>query len=188
MLDFRASSLVRMLLASVLLTAGASCSDESTESTTESDASSSVDNQTVGSKTRDRSGDNKEDVEEETADSERAGDDEKKSDDAAKPSGNDEDDKGKAAASDDETKLDNPDAPVDLPAGFKYRVLSNGLEVYSARDTSTANVSVQVWYKVGSKDDPAGRSGFAHLFEHLMFKATRNLPSETIDRLTEDVG
>jgi Predicted Zn-dependent peptidases len=31
---------------------------------------------------------------------------------------------------------------------------------------------VQVWYHVGSKDDPAGRSGFAHLFEHLMFKAT----------------
>lgn len=81
-----------------------------------------------------------------------------------------------------------PDAPVDLPAGFKHRVLANGLEVYSARDTSTANVSVQVWYKVGSKDDPAGRSGFAHLFEHLMFKATRNLPPETIDRLTEDVG
>ncbi|HET8937059.1 MAG TPA: insulinase family protein, partial [Polyangiales bacterium] len=77
---------------------------------------------------------------------------------------------------------------VELPAGFEHRVLPNGLEVYSAHDPSTANVSVQVWYKVGSKDDPAGRSGFAHLFEHLMFKATRNLPPETLDRLTEDVG
>jgi zinc protease len=47
---------------------------------------------------------------------------------------------------------------------------------------------VQVWYDVGSKDDPRGRSGFAHLFEHLMFKATRNMPSEMLDRLTEDVG
>ncbi|RZM15180.1 MAG: insulinase family protein, partial [Sphingomonas sp.] len=54
--------------------------------------------------------------------------------------------------------------------------------------TSTPNVSVQMWYDVGSKDDPAGRSGFAHMFEHLMFKATRNLVSEQMDRLTEDVG
>src|SRR6185295_86837 len=44
------------------------------------------------------------------------------------------------------------------------------------------------WYGVGSKDDPEGRSGFAHLFEHLMFKATRNLPAESFDRITEDVG
>jgi zinc protease len=72
--------------------------------------------------------------------------------------------------------------------GFTRRVLPNGLEVYTAPDPSTSNVTVQVWYRVGSKDDPAGRSGFAHLFEHLMFKATRNMPSETIDRLTEDVG
>ncbi len=55
-------------------------------------------------------------------------------------------------------------------------------------DPDTANVSVQVWYRVGSKDDPVGRSGFAHLFEHIMFKATRNMPAETFDRLTEDVG
>lgn len=74
------------------------------------------------------------------------------------------------------------------PLGFAERILPNGLKVYTARDTSTANVTVQVWYKVGSKDDPAGRSGFAHLFEHLMFKATRNFPDETFDRLTEDVG
>ncbi|WP_296178648.1 pitrilysin family protein, partial [uncultured Brevundimonas sp.] len=63
-----------------------------------------------------------------------------------------------------------------------------GMEIYTARDASTSNVTVQVWYRVGSKDDPAGRSGFAHLFEHLLFKATKNMPSETFDRLTEDVG
>jgi zinc protease len=74
------------------------------------------------------------------------------------------------------------------PLGFLERTLPNGLKVYTARDPSTANVTVQVWYKVGSKDDPAGRSGFAHLFEHLMFKATKNFPDETFDRLTEDVG
>jgi zinc protease len=74
------------------------------------------------------------------------------------------------------------------PLGFQERTLPNGLKVYTARDTSTSNVTVQVWYKVGAKDDPEGRSGFAHLFEHLMFKATRNMPQETFDRLTEDVG
>lgn len=80
-------------------------------------------------------------------------------------------------------------APLEVPPlGFVERTLPNGLKVYTARDTATSNVTVQVWYKVGAKDDPEGRSGFAHMFEHLMFKATRNLPQETFDRLTEDVG
>lgn len=74
------------------------------------------------------------------------------------------------------------------PLAFQERTLANGLRVYTLRDTSTANVAIQVWYDVGSRDDPAGRSGFAHMFEHLMFKGTRNLVSEQFDRLTEDVG
>ena len=80
------------------------------------------------------------------------------------------------------------DAVVVPPLGFRERILANGLRAFTARDTSTSNVTVQVWYKVGSKDDPQDRSGFAHLFEHLMFKATENFPDETFDRLTEDVG
>lgn len=74
------------------------------------------------------------------------------------------------------------------PITFTTRTLSNGLRIYALRDTATPNVAVQVWYDVGSKDDPKGRSGFAHMFEHLMFKATRNLVAEQMDRLTEDVG
>ncbi|PZQ56032.1 MAG: peptidase M16 [Phenylobacterium zucineum] len=74
------------------------------------------------------------------------------------------------------------------PIRFKERTLPNGLKVFTSVDRATPNVTVQVWYGVGSKDDPQGRSGFAHLFEHLMFKATRNMPSETLDRMTEDVG
>ena len=74
------------------------------------------------------------------------------------------------------------------PLGFIKRTLPNGMDVYTARDTSTSNVTVQVWYRAGGKDDPEGRSGFAHLFEHLMFKATKDFPDETFDRLTEDVG
>jgi len=70
----------------------------------------------------------------------------------------------------------------------KVRTLANGLRVYALPDPDTASVSVAVWYDVGSKNDPPGRSGFAHLFEHLMFKSTANMPAETLDRLTEDVG
>lgn len=71
---------------------------------------------------------------------------------------------------------------------FTDRTLPNGLRVLGAVDHSSPTVAIQVWYHVGSKDDPAGRSGFAHLFEHIMFKATRNMKSEMMDRLTEDVG
>ncbi|WP_292051700.1 MULTISPECIES: M16 family metallopeptidase [unclassified Brevundimonas] len=74
------------------------------------------------------------------------------------------------------------------PLGYTRRVLANGLEVYSRPNSGTASVAVHMWYRVGGKDDPSGRSGFAHLFEHLMFKATENVPNETFDRLTEDVG
>ena len=71
---------------------------------------------------------------------------------------------------------------------FTDRKLPNGLRVLSAPDRSSPTVAIQVWYHVGSKDDPQNRSGFAHLFEHIMFKSTRNMKSEMMDRLTEDVG
>src|SRR5687768_11773530 len=74
------------------------------------------------------------------------------------------------------------------PIKFKERTLANGLVVYTAQERSSPTVSIQVWYKVGSKDDPDRRSGFAHLFEHLMFKSTKNMKDEMMDRLTEDVG
>jgi zinc protease len=80
-------------------------------------------------------------------------------------------------------------AQVSIPRiNFQERTLPNGMRVLSAVDHSSPTVAIQVWYHVGSKDDPAGRSGFAHLFEHIMFKATRNMKSEMMDRLTEDVG
>jgi zinc protease len=71
---------------------------------------------------------------------------------------------------------------------FNDRSLENGLRVLSVPDHSSPTVAVQVWYHVGSKDDPPNRSGFAHLFEHIMFKSTKNMKSEMMDRLTEDVG
>jgi zinc protease len=74
------------------------------------------------------------------------------------------------------------------PIRFTERVLPNGLQVIAVPSSASPTVSVQVWYHVGSKDDPSGRSGFAHLFEHLMFKTTAHLKSEQFDRMTEDVG
>ena len=71
---------------------------------------------------------------------------------------------------------------------FTDRTLRKRLRVLSAPDHSSPTVAIQVWYHVGSKDDPQSRSGFAHLFEHIMFKSTKNMKSEMMDRLTEDVG
>ncbi|GAC1408862.1 MAG: pitrilysin family protein [Candidatus Velthaea sp.] len=75
-------------------------------------------------------------------------------------------------------------APID----FTDRTLANGLRVILVEDHRTPTVAINVGYRVGGKDDPPGRSGFAHLFEHLMFKGTANTAPETLDRLTEDVG
>lgn len=81
------------------------------------------------------------------------------------------------------------DAPLQIaPIRFTQRTLANGLQVIAVPSSASPTVSVQVWYHVGSKDDPAGRSGFAHLFEHLMFKSTAHLKPEQFDRMTEDVG
>lgn len=74
------------------------------------------------------------------------------------------------------------------PLAMTQRTLANGLQVIASPDPRAATVSVQVWYRVGGKDDPVGRSGFAHLFEHMMFKATKHMKAEQFDRLTEDVG
>jgi len=74
------------------------------------------------------------------------------------------------------------------PLNYHYRQLPNGLRVYAMPDPSTANVAIQVWYRVGSRDDPQGRSGFAHLFEHMLFKSTRNMPDRMFRQLTQDVG
>jgi len=74
------------------------------------------------------------------------------------------------------------------PLKYRQRILANGLTVLSIENHQSPTTAVQVWYHVGGKDDPAGRSGFAHLFEHIMFKSTKNQKNENFDRLTEDVG
>ena len=69
-----------------------------------------------------------------------------------------------------------PDTIV-RPPKFDYTMttLPNGLQVVFLEDHSTPIVHLSVWYHVGSKDEKAGRTGFAHLFEHLMFKGSKNV-------------
>jgi zinc protease len=82
-----------------------------------------------------------------------------------------------------------PSSSVEVPRlAFKHLLLENGLDVYIVEDHSSPTVAVQVWYHVGSKDDPDGRSGFAHLFEHMMFKGAAHLKPDTFEELTENVG
>lgn len=62
--------------------------------------------------------------------------------------------------------------PIDLP--FTKHTLANGLDVLAHEDHHVPIVAVSVWYHVGSKDERPGRTGFAHLFEHLMFEGSEH--------------
>ncbi len=81
-------------------------------------------------------------------------------------------------------------APVELPqVSFRKVTLSNGLEALLVEDHQSPVVSVEIWYHVGSKDELAGQTGYAHLFEHLMFEGTKNLgPEEFSDYIVRSGG
>ena len=66
----------------------------------------------------------------------------------------------------------------------KYR-LGNGLTIIVMEDHQAPVAAFQTWFSVGSGNEQAGRTGIAHLFEHLMFKETKNLPAGEFDRLLE---
>ena len=63
---------------------------------------------------------------------------------------------------------------IEIP--FTRRRLDNGLEVVLSRDPDAPVVAVNLWYRVGSRDERPGRTGFAHLFEHMMFQGSANVP------------
>jgi zinc protease len=73
--------------------------------------------------------------------------------------------------------------PIDIP--YTQRVLSNGLTVVVHEDHKAPIVAVNVWYHVGSKNEVRGRTGFAHLFEHLMFQGSENFKGEYLNTLQE---
>lgn len=66
--------------------------------------------------------------------------------------------------------------------------LDNGLTVILHEDHTTPVCAVNLWYRVGSKDEPARRSGFAHLFEHLMFMGTKRVPTGQFDTIMSAGG
>jgi zinc protease len=76
------------------------------------------------------------------------------------------------------------------PPKLQYDIstLPNGLTVILSEDHSTPIVHVQLWYHVGSKNEKPGRTGFAHLFEHLMFKGSKNVRPEEHTSLISSVG
>ena len=74
------------------------------------------------------------------------------------------------------------------PLEYKETKLPNGLTVITHEDHSTPVTNLQLWYHVGSKDEKAGRTGFAHLFEHLMFKGSAHVKPEDHDRIITNTG
>src|SRR5436190_16403172 len=81
-----------------------------------------------------------------------------------------------------------PAASDTLRLPFETYTLPNGLTVILSPDKTTPTVAVNVWYKVGSKNETVGRTGFAHLFEHVMFTGSGHIPYGIHDKLTEGVG
>jgi zinc protease len=71
---------------------------------------------------------------------------------------------------------------------YQTTTLPNGLRVIASEDHSTPIVHVSVWYHVGSKNERPGRTGFAHLFEHMMFKGSKNVEPEAHTSIVASVG
>jgi zinc protease len=77
----------------------------------------------------------------------------------------------------------------DVPRiAFEKYTLPNGLEVILHQDHSVPLVAVNTFYKVGSADEKRGRTGFAHLFEHVMFMGSENVPVGAFDQMLESAG
>lgn len=75
-----------------------------------------------------------------------------------------------------------------IQVDVQYHTLDNGLRVVLSRDTSIPTATVAVYYGVGFRNEPEGRTGFAHLFEHLMFEGSENLPGGTMTNLIYEAG
>lgn len=75
-----------------------------------------------------------------------------------------------------------------LHIDYKKFKLGNGLEVILYQDKSLPTVSVNIWYRVGSANEVKGKTGFAHLFEHMMFQGSENVPKEGHFRYIQEAG
>ncbi len=79
-------------------------------------------------------------------------------------------------------------AQTRLTVPYERFVLPNGLNVILHEDHATPTVTVNVWYHVGSGNEKAGRTGFAHLFEHILFEGSGNVPEGAFDQWLEAAG
>jgi zinc protease len=75
---------------------------------------------------------------------------------------------------------------LDIP--FERHRLGNGLRIVLSHDSSVPVVAVNLWYGVGSRNEPEGRTGFAHLFEHMMFQGSAHVPKNRHFELVERAG
>src|SRR5689334_4311322 len=71
---------------------------------------------------------------------------------------------------------------------FEKFTLANGLDVILSEDHRLPLVAVNLWYHVGPANEEAGRTGFAHLFEHMMFQASKHVPPDTYFKTVEGAG
>jgi len=78
--------------------------------------------------------------------------------------------------------------PADPKIAYQSFTLANGLRVYVIEDHKSPTAYEVMWFRVGSKDEVEKRTGFAHLFEHLMFKGSAHLPDGLMDKLLEGAG
>ena len=82
-----------------------------------------------------------------------------------------------------------PAAPPDVPTiAFEKVTLANGLDVIMVEDHRLPMVAVNLWYHVGPANEEPGRTGFAHLFEHMMFQASKHVPPDQYFRILEGAG
>jgi predicted Zn-dependent peptidase len=79
-------------------------------------------------------------------------------------------------------------APVEVKLAYEKYTLENGLEVILHEDHRTPVAAVNLWYHVGSKDEAKGKSGFAHLFEHMMFEGSRHVGEGMFLRYLDSIG
>jgi zinc protease len=92
----------------------------------------------------------------------------------------------RAAAQNTAPRTPPPGGAYDVPVD--YRTLPNGLRVVLARDTTAPTVTVAVYYHIGFRVEPRDRTGFAHLFEHLMFQGSQNLGKLQFVKLVQSNG
>jgi predicted Zn-dependent peptidase len=81
-----------------------------------------------------------------------------------------------------------PAAPAGLNIEIQYYTLPNGLKVVLSRDPAVPTATVAVYYGIGFRIEPRDRTGFAHLFEHIMFQGSENAPKGQFDRIIYGSG